>query len=228
MANPTPSPGRPPVAAGSRPIVSRMHATLRQQWARLTLHGVQFADKYSRLDSLYRIRDPWGMSAEPEQFRFQETNRLIAQEFGRVGSILEIGCGEGHQSQELLKLCGELVGVDVSGRAVERARARCPEATFVAGDVFTSDVLQGRCFDLILACEVLYYVKDVAAALKRLRGLGQATLVTYFDLHAQALEPHVLAAPHVETARVEYRTASWTVAWWRDDPQEGRSTGSAT
>ena len=68
---------------------------LRKQWARLVLHDIHFSDKYDRLDALYRIRDPWEMDTEPQRFRFRETNRLIDEHFGRVGSLLEVGCGEG-------------------------------------------------------------------------------------------------------------------------------------
>jgi SAM-dependent methyltransferase len=228
MPNSSSSPGRPLVATSPWSAVSRVHTALRQQWARFALHGVQFSDKYSRLDNLYRIHDPWGMEGEPEQFRFRETDRLIVEQFGHVGTILEIGCGEGHQSHELLKVCDDLVGVDVSARAVERAKTRCPGATFVAGDIFTSDFLQGRRFDLVVACEVLYYIQDVAAALARFRELGDAALVTYYDLHAETLDPYVLAAPEVGTSKVTFGSASWTVAWWRDDSQAGRAPASAT
>ena len=228
MPNSSPSPGRPIVAARLSSAVSRVHTALRQQWARLTLHGVQFSDKYSRLDNLYRIHDPWGMEGEPEQFRFRETDRLIVEQFGHVGTILEIGCGEGHQSQELLKVCDELVGVDVSARAVERAKTRCPGARFVAGDIFTSDLLQGRRFDLVVACEVLYYIQDVAAALARFRQLGDAALVTYYDLHAQTLDPHVLAAAEVGTSKITFGPAGWTAAWWPDGSQAGLAPASAT
>ena len=228
MPNSSPSPGRPVMAASAESVVSRMHTGLRQQWARLALHGVQFSDKYSRLDNLYRIQDPWGMEGEREQFRFRETDRLILEQFGHVGAILEIGCGEGHQSQELLKVCDDLVGVDVSARAVERAKTRCPGATFVAGDIFTSDFLQGRRFDLVVACEVLYYIQDVAAALSRFQELGDAALVTYYDLHAQRLDPYVLAAPQVGTSKVTFESASWSVAWWRGGAETGLAPASAT
>lgn len=228
MPNSSRGSGRTVTTERVQSVMSRMQTTLRQQWARVALHGVHFSDRYGRLDNLYRIRDPWGMEAEPEQFRFRETNRLIAERFGHVGSILEIGCGEGHQSEELLKVCDELVGVDVSGRAVERARTRCPGATFVAGDIFISDLLQGRRFDLVVACEVLYYVKDVAVALARFRDLGSAALVTYYDLHATTLDPHVLATPQVDTAKVTFGTASWTIAWWLHGSQAALAPVSAT
>ncbi len=198
-------------------MLSRVQAALRKQWARVALHDVHFADKHERLDTLYRIRDPWEMETEPQRFRFRETNRLIEEHFGRVGSLLEVGCGEGHQSEHLTKVCDELVGVDVSVRAVNRARARIPQATFAAGDIFTSELFAERRFDLVVACEVLYYVKDVPTALERLGQLGRSCLVTYYARPAKTLDPYVLAIPDVESEPVRYEESIWTVAWWRTD-----------
>lgn len=189
---------------------------LRKQWARLVLHDIHFSDKYDRLDALYRIRDPWEMDTEPQRFRFRETNRLIDEHFGRVRSLLEVGCGEGHQSEALLEVCDELVGIDVSGRAIERARVRCPKAQFLAGDSFTPALGGHRPFDLVVACEVLYYVKDVTAELERLRQLGRACLVTYYARPAETLDPYVLSIPGVESTVVHYGDSRWTVAWWRN------------
>src|SRR3954449_9762847 len=97
---------------------------IRRLWSRLILRRVHFADRHELLDSLYRMHDPWGMTHPRERFRFEETNRLISSAYGSPHSILEIGCGEGHQSEYLARICKQLVGLDVSARAVARAKAR--------------------------------------------------------------------------------------------------------
>ena len=195
--------------------LDRVRATIRKHWTRAALHGVHFADKHSRLDTLYRIQDPWGMESEAQRFRFTETNRLIERHFGRVGTLLEVGCGEGHQSQELRRVCDRLVGIDVSARALERARSRCPQGIFSVGDIFAPGLLKDGRFDLIVACEVLYYMKDVPSALARLGTLGRICLVTYYRRPAEELDPHVLSIPGVESTTVQHGDSSWTVAWWR-------------
>lgn len=86
-------------------------------------------------------------------------------------------------------MCGELVGIDVSGRAMERARARCPKAWFLASDNFTP-ALGGRPpFDLEVASQVLNYVKDVPAELERLSQLGRARRVTYSRTPGRGARP---------------------------------------
>jgi SAM-dependent methyltransferase len=183
---------------------------------RLALRGVHFGDRHRRLDSLYRLRDPWSMETDAQRFRFRATNQLIEQEFGRVGSILEVGCGEGHQTEHLLTVCDHVLGTEISARAVERARERCPNAEFAVGDVFAGELpASGRQFDLVLGCEVLYYTKDVPAALRRLGELGRACLVSYYERPAPHLDPYVLALPGVRSTKLTFGDSAWTVAWWR-------------
>jgi SAM-dependent methyltransferase len=195
-----------------------VRARARRLMTRALLRGVHFGSRYRRLELLYWIRDPWDLDSDRQRVRFHEINRLIEENFGHVGRVLEIGCGEGHQSQELLRVCDELVGTDVSTKAVRRARARCPQATFVVGDVFGGTKLQSPRADLVLACEVLYYVRDVRAAIARLSQLGDACLVTYYDRPAEELDPVVRAVPGAIVSRVENGGAGWTVVWWRNAP----------
>jgi predicted TPR repeat methyltransferase len=75
------------------------------------------------------------MNSEAERFRFATTSRLILNHFGRSKKLLEIGCGEGHQSEKLANVCDKLF--DVSRRAVERAARRGTRGLFAVGDVFT-------------------------------------------------------------------------------------------
>src|SRR5690606_18167780 len=68
----------------------------RRVWMRYTMRNGG-RDDPRRFDMAYRIPDPWGMSAPGEQHRFEATSAIISREFGRVGSLLEVACGEGHQ-----------------------------------------------------------------------------------------------------------------------------------
>src|SRR3546814_1302193 len=83
----------------------------------------------------YKLGDPWNMESRLEQARFVATNAVVARAFGRVGTLLEVGCGEGHQTRVLDELADEVYGIDVSPTAVERARERVPKAHFAATDI---------------------------------------------------------------------------------------------
>ena len=192
---------------------------LKSFWRSRVLHGADFADKHKRLDALYRVKDPWGFTDPREEMRFQETNRILLREFGQIGTLLEIGCAEGHQTAYLMRVCHQLYGLDVSSRAVQRAKLKCPGAILAAGDMARRAPIAGspERFDVVVACEVLYYVKDVAENLRRMGELARGCLITYFCLASfrERLD-HELACIHIagrETIRCEDRC--WTVVWWR-------------
>lgn len=193
-----------------------MMKLLRSTWMRLLMRRVHYRDCQSRFDVLYRVENPWDMSDAGEQFRFKETNRLIEENFGsKVGSVLEIGCGEAHQSLELLRICESLHGLDVSSRAVERAKQRCPQATFEVGDIFQMQMPSTPTYDLVVACEVLFYMSDVAEAAKRMSRLGRACLITYYEAQAERIESALSSLTPNGTARFSHGDKSWRAMWWR-------------
>ena len=103
------------------------------------------------------------MNCERERFRFRETNRVIWENFGHPHKLLELGCGEGFQSDQLQQVCDHLYGIDVSRRAVRRARRRCPQATFAIDDIYGMRRPTSLApFDLVTACEIFITVRTSA------------------------------------------------------------------
>ncbi len=156
------------------------------------------------------------MAGEREQFRFRETNRLIEAAFGRVGSILEIGCGEGHQSEHLMRLCDRLTGIDVSAKAIARARERLPRGQFEVASLAESRLARSSGpFDLVVAAEVLYYMADVPRCLDTMAEVGRTCFVTYYQRHAERLDQLM---PH-GAGRGEFSQGDtlWVARWWRND-----------
>ena len=80
-----------------------------------------YQDDYHRLEKAYAIEDPWNMNSKREQRRFQAINTFIQEKCGTIGSILEIGSGEGQHTQHLACLASEIVGFEISA-AGEYAR----------------------------------------------------------------------------------------------------------
>jgi SAM-dependent methyltransferase len=190
---------------------------LKKLWMRFALRRARYSNgyNYSKLNTYYLVIDPWGMTSPAEQYRFSETNRLILENFEGVKSLLEIGCGEGHQSLYIQQVCKHLIGLDVSIRAVSRAQKRCPTSKFLVGDIFCQEVEDLAPFDLVVACEVLYYMSDIHSALKRICGLSKNRFVTYYSGAMQHLDPLVLSLPGTFTEILEYKGSRWRVVWWR-------------
>lgn len=203
-----------------RRLRTRAETIVRRTWMKYALRGVSQADAHRRLDLAYKVRDPWKMESEQERFRFAKTNEILARELvepaPRVGSILEIGCGEGHQSEHLIKVCDRLTGIDVSPTAIERARQRVPSAELVAGDLFAQPWIgeRGR-FDVVCAFEVLYYLSDIPKTLRAMSRLGKACIVTYYGPTARVVEPALAEVPVAGTDELSFGETTWKVAWWR-------------
>jgi 2-polyprenyl-3-methyl-5-hydroxy-6-metoxy-1,4-benzoquinol methylase len=94
--------------------------------------------------------------------------------------ILDVGCGTGWFCQRLLQF-GTVTGVDLADEVIQRARRRIPEATFIAGDVFSALLPLGN-FDVVTSFEVLSHVADqqvfVAQLARLLRPAGLLILAT--------------------------------------------------
>jgi hypothetical protein len=190
---------------------------LKTRWMDATLpNAMHYRDEVGRFDRLYLLHDPWSMRCEREAFRFSETNRLIRANFGHPNALLEVGCGEGLQSSDLQLVCDHLYGIDVSKRAVRRAKRRCPQAGFAVANIYDPppSIPPSR-FDLVTACEVLYYMVDIPRALKRISDLGRGCLVSYYDGVSEKLNTYVTEIPGVQFENVSYDDFSWTFAWWR-------------
>jgi len=202
-------------------LIDQVAPRLRDCWTRFALRRVHYTDRTDRLDRLYLIEDPWQLQSPKEQARFAWTNGMIAEHFGRPETILEIGCGEGHQSQHLARTCSQLYGIDVSRRAVRRAQRRCPEARFVAADPmsFHFDNMPLPA-DLVVACEMLYYVKDVPRFVERISTLGRACLVTYYRAQAASLDPYFADRPGCRRAQFRYDNTEWHAMWWRNREEQ--------
>lgn len=189
----------------------------RRLWMRYALREVSGADNHAQLDRIYSLEDPWNMDSAQEIARFQATNELIAQRFGQVGDLLEIGCGEGHQTRWLAKVSQRQYALDVSARAVERAQQRVPAAQFHVGDIFSQPwTPPGGRFDLVTACDVLYYLSDPAATLEQMRRIGRAGLVTFYAPACGRVAPAVQAIPGVHHDWFSHGHVAWLVAWWRE------------
>ena len=194
-----------------------MKLWLQKYWKRFVLRSVWRAqdDRYNKLNTFYLMKDPWHMTSPNEQYRFAETNRLILEKFGKVKSLLEIGCGEGHETLYLQGVCEQLTGLDVSSRAVSRAQNRCPQSKFIVGDIFSQEVEELALFDLVVACEVLYYISDIQAAINRICQLSNNRFVTYYSGARQKLDPEFMHLPGAYTETIKFKGSEWTAVCWQ-------------
>ncbi len=107
-----------------------------------------------------------------------------------VKRILEVGCGTGNLTRELVKLGYEVVGVDVSEGMLEVARKKVPGVRFVRADV--RDLALGEEYDAVVSTfdslNNLLTEEDLALAFRRIKEHLKPRGIFVGDLNT----PHVM------------------------------------
>ena len=137
-----------------------------------------YTGTYEIFERLYsRARDPWGLQYSPLAMQRYLTLIETISQVAPCTAILDVGCGEGIFTKYLTGFAPEVVGIDVSPTAIERAKMRVPRASFHCAAL--EDFHSERRYDLVVAVEMLYYVESVDATLEKLQALGKTVIVTY-------------------------------------------------
>lgn len=107
-------------------------------------------------DALYdRHDDPWGFDTRWYERR-KRALTLAMLPHDRYERALEIGCSIGVLTADLAERCDDLLAVDVSREAVDRARERLGDRATVEQMDVSQNMPEGQ-FDLIVLSEVGYY-----------------------------------------------------------------------
>jgi len=102
-----------------------------------------------------------------------------------LGSVLEVGCGEGFVLEYMTRhiTITRIFGADISERAVEKAKTRLPQAEIFTADLSSDEfltqikALDQPNFDLTLCLEVLEHIKDYQKALQNLKSIPTENFV---------------------------------------------------
>jgi ubiquinone/menaquinone biosynthesis C-methylase UbiE len=131
--------------------------TPRPPFEPLVSHAASAYYDVANFERFYARADPWRISgSENEVAKYALAAELCGE--GPFERASEIGCGEGVFTSQLAPRCRSLLAVDISSRAVERARERCADFPQVSCEAraLPAAYPDGP-FDLVVASDVLYY-----------------------------------------------------------------------
>ncbi|MDH3924681.1 MAG: polysaccharide deacetylase family protein [Xanthomonadales bacterium] len=144
-------------------------------------------DEKDYWDAVFSSEDPWNYTSEYEKQKYQHTLDTIPDI--SPSRVLELGCAEGHFTKMLSAIADNVTAVDISERALNRARERCAglgNVKFEQHDI-SEGVYPGE-FDLVVCSEILYYLRDryaveaFASAVKSALPLGGFLLMTHANM----------------------------------------------
>jgi SAM-dependent methyltransferase len=111
-------------------------------------------------DDIWRNGDFWQLeTSEFEREKYACQMKLLGDR--RYGRALEIGCGSGCFSRLLAGVADEVIALDVSALAVERARSLSTgreRIAFRVANIMDYDTVAEGPWDLIVMSETIYYL----------------------------------------------------------------------
>jgi len=136
-------------------------------------------------DHFFASSDPWEYDSAYERIKYERTLSLIHPQ--PHGHALEIACAEGHFTLRLAPQFGRVTALDISTRAIERARNRTAglnHIDFVQRDVFHAG-LPGE-YDCITCSEMLYFAPTLAGLERLAKQIAEALNPGGQFVHAHA------------------------------------------
>ena len=170
-------------------------------------------DIFAALDAV----EDFNLGIPREVSRYVQTNIAILQAVGAVDTILEVGSCEGDHTIHLAQIAAHVIGIEYSARAATQAQAKVPNATIIIGKA--EDLLElvgDRRFDLALACEILYLLKDPASVIADLKRLVPRIIVTNYARRAQRVEPLLTGPGWQRLDDIAAEGLAWRCYLWID------------
>lgn len=116
----------------------------------------EFEEMYKDYD------DPWEQTAKEEW----ASEKAIALNFIKkmnAKKVMEMGCGLGHFTKKIAALGVDVLGIDISRTAIDKAKSKHPQCKFVVGDILDYEIYRKFKPDMIIMSEITWYVLDKLA-----------------------------------------------------------------
>lgn len=84
----------------------------------------------------------------------------LQKKFGRLLKILDVGCGIGNMSIPIASLGHEVLGIDIDGPTIDKARQLNPFSNAYFKVLNINDIPRNNFYDLIICAEIFEHISD--------------------------------------------------------------------
>lgn len=105
------------------------------------------------------FEDPWEQTTREKWASEKAVAINLIQKFN-CQRVIELGCGLGHYTNKISKLSIDVLGVDISKTAIDKAKSNYPNCNFIVGDILDYDIYKNYNPDVIVMAEITWYVLD--------------------------------------------------------------------
>jgi ubiquinone/menaquinone biosynthesis C-methylase UbiE len=142
--------------------------------------------RHGRFLAKYGAGEIWNWESPAGKFRWARRVKMLSKHLGPRMRVLELGCGTGYFTRELVRSGADVVAIDVSPELLEIARANCPGSN-VRYEIQNASALSypDAVFDSVVGSSVLHHL-DIEEALREIHRVLKADGTIYFT------EPNML------------------------------------
>lgn len=178
----------------------------------------QFVFTRDVVDQMLREEvNPWRFdTSRYEQERFAKM--LALTQSVPHERVLEVGCAEGHFTEQLVTVCRDVTAIDLSGAALARAAARVPTARFLHTTLEDLPLPDEPPYDVVICGEVLYYSDCARCAVEKLLKLGRWIVTSNCNQFALLVDLRLRRRLRRRTGIVHYRLPALqvtSIALWQ-------------
>ena len=130
---------------------------------------------------IYFFNNPWNLNSKEETYRYKYLNDYLLKKNNnkKYSNILEIGCGEGMHTNYLLNISKKIISLDISKNAINKAKKKNIKNVKFHNNIIEKFKTNEK-IDLIIASEVIYYIKDIKKFIDSIERFKTNYIITYY------------------------------------------------
>ncbi len=154
----------------------------------------------------------WHWEGSIGRARYKRRVKFLSSALRNGVKCLEVGCGTGLFTQDLVKSGADITAIDISADLLEHAKKKVPNVTFLEKDACYTG-FPDESFDVVVGSSILHHL-DIDLSLKEIYRILKKDGTLWFT-EPNYLNPHVYLERRVEFLRIKLGVSEYETAFVR-------------